>query len=276
MRVELSLIFLESRQHNDMKKSVYKKILCSLIVALGFCIPNTSVFGLAVYESFVPEITLNDTCVPIITYSVTITPSTMTNGNYFVFALNKLNDQGAIAQSFDFPISIPANGVVTEATLVATGFSGTGTYTLRVIENASNNAFVGQTQLVELIPSAGTCGSAGGDTGADTTPQGDFSGMQELEIPIENPINITSIPNLIQKILEGLIKIGIPLLVVMIVYSGALYLFARGNSTKIGEAHTMLKYTLIGGAILLGAWALSELIFDTLIDLTASLIIILV
>jgi hypothetical protein len=90
-----------------------------------------------------------------------------------------------------------------------------------------------------------------------------------MEVPIENPINVTSIPQLIKKVLEAMIKIGIPLLVIMIVYSGALYLFARGNQTKIGAAHDMFLYTLVGGAILLGAWALSELIYDTLIDLTA-------
>ena len=91
-----------------------------------------------------------------------------------------------------------------------------------------------------------------------------------MNIGIENPIpDVGSVPDLIQKFLELLLRIGVPLLVIMIIYSGALYILARGNQNKITEAHKMLTYTLIGGAILLGSWALADLIHDTFINITA-------
>lgn len=96
-----------------------------------------------------------------------------------------------------------------------------------------------------------------------------FVSAEDMNIDITNPISVNSIPDLIQKFLELLLRIGIPLLVIMIIYSGALYILARGNQNKITEAHKMLTYTLIGGAILLGSWALADLIHDTFINITA-------
>jgi hypothetical protein len=243
-----------------------KKIIffCIAILATPFHFSS----ALAEYSSFGASIVLNDACVPVVSFDLTVMPSSMTTGNVFVFALNKVDDQGTVLQSQDYPINVPANGVINDTTFLANGFSGAGNFTVRVIENQSNMAFVGQTNPILVASSAGTCSSAGGDQGVDTNV-GDFSSLEQMEIPIENPINVTSIPQLIKKVLEAMIKIGIPLLVIMIIYSGALYLFARGNQSKIQDAHTMFLYTLIGGAILLGAWALSELIYDTLIDLTA-------
>ncbi len=244
-----------------------KKIIfsCTAILLVPFHFSS----ALAVYESFTPEISLNDECIVVVSYSTVINTQTITDGNSFVLALNKLDDQGVSVQSLDFPISIPGNGTVNNATFIATGFAGLATYKVKIVENGPNANFIGQSQVVQLMPSAGTCVPLGGNPGVDTNSNGVFSSLEQMEVPIENPININSIPNLIKKVLEAMIKIGIPLLVIMLVYSGALYLFARGNETKIGEAHDMFLYTLVGGAILLGAWALSELIYDTLIDLTA-------
>ncbi|MBI2631091.1 hypothetical protein HYW73_02645 [Candidatus Nomurabacteria bacterium] len=86
---------------------------------------------------------------------------------------------------------------------------------------------------------------------------------------INNPLCGTagSIPELIQKILEGALKIGIPLLALAVIYSGFLFVAARGNSEKLGKAKDTLLYTLIGGAILLGSWAIAELIANTVTSL---------
>jgi hypothetical protein len=85
-----------------------------------------------------------------------------------------------------------------------------------------------------------------------------------------NPLassGINTIPLLIQKILEGALKVGIPLLALAIIYSGFLFVAARGNSEKLGKAKDTLLYTLIGGAILLGAFAIAELISSTVLSL---------
>lgn len=78
-----------------------------------------------------------------------------------------------------------------------------------------------------------------------------------------NPIKSNTLIDLIQKILEGAIKIGLPIIVLAIIYSGFLFVQARGNSEKLSEAKRTLLYTLIGAAILLGSWGIAQLISET-------------
>ena len=84
---------------------------------------------------------------------------------------------------------------------------------------------------------------------------------------IVNPIEATTINGLIKTILEGAIKIGIPIITLAVIYSGFLFVSAQGNSEKLSEAKRALMYTLIGAAILLGSWAIAQLISDTVLAL---------
>lgn len=68
-------------------------------------------------------------------------------------------------------------------------------------------------------------------------------------------------------LLEGVIKIGIPIIALAIIYSGFLFVFARGNSEKLGKAKDALLYSLIGSALLLGSWAIAKLISATVLAL---------
>ena len=83
-----------------------------------------------------------------------------------------------------------------------------------------------------------------------------------------NPIpNEGSVPQLIQDILTGLLKIGIPLVALAVIYCGFLFVFARGNPEKLTKAKSALLWTLIGAAVLLGAWALAQMISATVAGL---------
>lgn len=85
-----------------------------------------------------------------------------------------------------------------------------------------------------------------------------------------NPIpKVGSIPELIKVILEGVLKIGIPIIALAIIYSGFLFVFARGNPEKLTKAKDALLYTLIGAAILLGSWAIAEMISATVTGLAS-------
>lgn len=85
-----------------------------------------------------------------------------------------------------------------------------------------------------------------------------------------NPLagkGVDTIPDLIQKILEGALKIGIPLVALAVIYSGFLFVKARGNPEEITHAKEALMYTLIGAAILLGSWAIASMISATITSL---------
>ncbi|KKR70173.1 MAG: hypothetical protein UU13_C0012G0019 [Candidatus Nomurabacteria bacterium GW2011_GWB1_40_7] len=86
---------------------------------------------------------------------------------------------------------------------------------------------------------------------------------------IKNPVNIDSIPGFIQTILEGALKVGIPVIALAIVYCGFLFVKARGKPEEITKAKDALLYTLIGAAILLGSWAIAKMISATVTGLGA-------
>jgi hypothetical protein len=84
------------------------------------------------------------------------------------------------------------------------------------------------------------------------------------EVTIVNPLkNTETINELIKKILEGVIKIGMRIIVLAIIYCGFLFVSAQGKPESIKKAKDALIYTLIGAAILLGSWAIAQLIGDT-------------
>lgn len=87
------------------------------------------------------------------------------------------------------------------------------------------------------------------------------------EVKIINPIKSTTITELIKTILEGIIKIGMPIIVLAIIYCGFLFVSAQGKPESIEKAKSALLYTLIGAAILLGSWAIAQLITETVLAL---------
>ena|SRR3989344_340128 len=92
----------------------------------------------------------------------------------------------------------------------------------------------------------------------------------DTQSKIINPLaenGIDSIPDFIHTILAGALKIGIPVIALAIIYSGFLFVFARGNSEKLTKAKDSLLYTLIGAAILLGSWAIATMIQVTITGL---------
>ena len=85
---------------------------------------------------------------------------------------------------------------------------------------------------------------------------------------ITNPIpSINTINEFIKVLLEGVLKIGIPLVALAIIYCGFLFVQARGKPEAITKAKDALLYTLIGAAILLGSLAIAELISNTVLTL---------
>lgn len=82
-----------------------------------------------------------------------------------------------------------------------------------------------------------------------------------------NPLQTNTINDFIKNLLTNVIRIGIPVIALAIIYCGFLFVSARGNPEKITEAKTALLYTLIGSALLLGSWALAQLISETVLAL---------
>lgn len=84
---------------------------------------------------------------------------------------------------------------------------------------------------------------------------------------LKNPIKSETLQEFVSAILKGVLKVGIPLVALAIIYSGFLFVTALGNPGKIEEAKKTLTNTIIGAALLLGAWGLAELIVNTVENL---------
>ncbi len=86
---------------------------------------------------------------------------------------------------------------------------------------------------------------------------------------VKNPLGskFENLNDFVKTLLEGLIKILIPVIALAIIYAGLLFVTARGNTEKITTAKNALLYGVIGAGLVLGAWALAQLISDTVIQL---------
>lgn len=107
------------------------------------------------------------------------------------------------------------------------------------------------------VPGDPTGGSQG--TGVGT-------GGTDIEINILNPIgpsNMTLV-DFIQKVINFALTIGIPIIAIAIIYSGLLFVTARGNDQQLETAKNAFTYAVIGGALLLGAFIFAKLIKETI------------
>ncbi len=71
------------------------------------------------------------------------------------------------------------------------------------------------------------------------------------------------------KILNAAVYILFPFIVLMIVYTGFLFVTAQGNATKITQAREALVWTVVGALVVLGAKAIALAIEATVEDLKA-------
>jgi hypothetical protein len=77
---------------------------------------------------------------------------------------------------------------------------------------------------------------------------------------LKNPLAINTIEELLVAILNILIIIAIPIVVFFIIYSGFLYVTARGNAQQVEQATRSLTYAIIGGVLIIGAVAIAEIV----------------
>jgi hypothetical protein len=98
--------------------------------------------------------------------------------------------------------------------------------------------------------------------------QGSSSGCGSDE-GLSNPLqNICSFGDFVELLLQGVIRIGLPIAVLFIVYSGFLFVTAQGSVTKLDEAKKTFLWTVVGVAIFLGSWTLAMIVKETIVLLT--------
>lgn len=82
----------------------------------------------------------------------------------------------------------------------------------------------------------------------DCTGGGGPNSGANLDFP--PPYQTQTITDLLDGILTFALQIGIPIAVIVIVYAGIMFLFARGDSGKVTKARAILLYAVIGLAVI--------------------------
>ncbi len=119
--------------------------------------------------------------------------------------------------------------------------------------------------LVASIPFSFISAESGTNSVAESTP-----GIR-LKTHIKNPIGkADNLQMLISAGLELVVKVGFPIVVLAIIYSGFLFISAQGNKDKLVKAKNTLLTTLIGAVILLGAHFIARAIGKTVLEMTQS------
>lgn len=122
--------------------------------------------------------------------------------------------------------------------------------------------------LLVLIPLSVFGDSHSGAGAGNNQKSGAGAGNSQnlnIDVKIENPLGskINSLPDFIEAILNIVVTIGVPIVALAIIYTGFLFVTAQGNSEKLKTAKNALLYTLIGAALVLGAWILANAIAGT-------------
>tara|TARA_B100000508_G_scaffold64300_2_gene50427 strand:+ start:2577 stop:2858 length:282 start_codon:yes stop_codon:yes gene_type:complete len=78
-----------------------------------------------------------------------------------------------------------------------------------------------------------------------------------------NPLTFTNIGGpggLLDAVLGVVMVFAIPIIVFFFIWAGFLYVTARGNPDQIAQARRALMYGMIGGVVILGAFAITAMI----------------
>lgn len=78
-----------------------------------------------------------------------------------------------------------------------------------------------------------------------------------------NPIVFGSVQGLVTAIVQALIVMLIPIVVFFVIFAGFKYVTARGNPNDIKQANQALMYAIIGGVIIIGAFAITQIVVNT-------------
>jgi hypothetical protein len=87
---------------------------------------------------------------------------------------------------------------------------------------------------------------------------------------IENPTSVNSISDFIIRILQAMVRLGLVVVAFFILLAGFMYISARGNTSKLNEAHENFKYVIYGAVLILGAWVIATIIGGTVTQVLGS------
>jgi hypothetical protein len=81
---------------------------------------------------------------------------------------------------------------------------------------------------------------------------------------LSNPLKVNSFTDLLYKVVDLLVFIGVIIAVFMFIFIGFKFVWAQGNDKELAEAKKWFMYAVIGTAILISSKVIVEVIKNTL------------
>ena len=84
------------------------------------------------------------------------------------------------------------------------------------------------------------------------------SGSCDPATQLCNPLAANTFAELVKSLANALVAIAIPFVVIFLIWSGFLFVSARGNEQQITKAKQTFYWTILGAAVVVGAYALAS------------------
>lgn len=91
---------------------------------------------------------------------------------------------------------------------------------------------------------------------------------QEEKVVLESPINITSVPNLVTRVLEVVLGLTGVIALVMFIYGGILWMTSAGRPEQVKKGKETLLWAAVGLAFIFFSYSLLQFLLETLIQVT--------
>lgn len=88
------------------------------------------------------------------------------------------------------------------------------------------------------------------------------------KVSISNPLKVNSIQNLISEGLKFVVNLLAIAGVVYIIWTGFMFVKAQGNQGELEAAKKAFFNAIVGMAIILGAWAIAQVVANTINKIT--------
>ncbi|MFA4890527.1 MAG: TrbC/VirB2 family protein [Candidatus Paceibacterota bacterium] len=79
------------------------------------------------------------------------------------------------------------------------------------------------------------------------------AGKTDCGAKLCNPLGVDTFAALIAAIANIIMKVGIPIAAIFLIYSGLMFVTARGSEEQLKKAKNTFMWTVVGAGILLGA-----------------------
>lgn len=90
-----------------------------------------------------------------------------------------------------------------------------------------------------------------------------------IEYTLVSKLSVGTFEEFLLALLNIFIIIATPIIILFIIYSGFLYVTAKGNAEQVQQANRSLTYSIIGGVLVIGAVAITTIIGDTVASFRA-------